>query len=242
MIHLDPTLIASGPVPAAAPAHAPMPARARIEGQLAMLDRLAQIGMELAEACGREAKADTAAPADTADGSARRDPGLTFARVARGVRMTIALQSRLLKDLAALDRADECAEAARKSNRRMRLRRLVVQAAEAQVASRDHDLDEDALEDEIEYLASEAYERLTDAEEGDFLGRPFHEAVAAICADLGLSPDWAVRLTAAATPSPDPSGDAVPASPPEPLAACPPDPDPPPPGVPWARPAGPPPW
>jgi hypothetical protein len=35
--------------------------------------------------------------------AARPHPGLVFARVARAVRMTIALQSRLMKDLAALD-------------------------------------------------------------------------------------------------------------------------------------------
>jgi hypothetical protein len=224
MIHLDPTLTAPRPVPASAPADAP--ARALIEAQLAMLIRLAQIGMEIAEAVGRDAAAATPGAPDTA---ARRDPGLVFARVARAVRMTIALQSRLAKDLAALDRADDMAQAARKTRRRMRLSRLVEDAARAQVAAANPDGDEDAVEDEIEQLASAAYERLTDAEDGDFLGRPFDEVVAGICADLGLPPDWTARLHAAVAAPPDGSGDAPRAPRPELTAARPPDPDPPPP-------------
>src|SRR5687767_8630850 len=102
MIHVDPALVA--PSPAAAPA---TDARALIERQLAMLTRLAEIGMEIAEACGREAVAAPGAGEGAAQTPERlRDPGLAFARVARAVRMTIALQSRLAKDLAALDRTD----------------------------------------------------------------------------------------------------------------------------------------
>jgi hypothetical protein len=201
MIHLDPAHIAPDHVPA--PADAPASARARIEGQLVMLDRLAQIGMELAEACGREAKAP---PSDAA---ARPHPGLVFARVARAVRMTIALQSRLMKDLAALDRADEVAERARTTRRRVRLAHLVEDAARAKVAAKraagQQYWDDDHAEDEIEQLSSEAYERLIDAEDGDLTGRPFSEAAAGICADLGLSPDWTARLLAAAQPPPGPS-------------------------------------
>jgi hypothetical protein len=193
MIHVDPALVASDPPPT----------RARIEGQLVMLDRLAAIGMEIAEACGRDAKA--APNADEA-----RAVGLVFARVARAVRMTIALQSRLMKDLAALDRADDLAERARTTRRRIRLRRLVEDAARASVAAkreagRQFWADEDAVEDEIEQLSSEAYERLVDAEDDEFTGGAFDEVVAGIAADLGLSPDWTARLLAAtAAPLPPP--------------------------------------
>jgi hypothetical protein len=185
----------------AAPAHiapdpdpanpsAPPDARALIEDQLAMLTRLAQVGMEMAEACGRQAQA---APIET---------GLAFARVARAVRMTIAVQSRLAKDLAALDRAEAMADKARTARRRMRLSQLVEDAARAKIAAQREAgarfwADEDAIEDEIERLSTEAYERLTDAEDGDLSGLPFHAAVAAICADLGLSADWTARLAAA---------------------------------------------
>jgi hypothetical protein len=196
MIHVDPAHIAPTPAPADAPT---ADARARIEGQLAMLDRLSQIGMEIAEACGREAKA---AP----NAGEARAVGLIFARVARAVRMTIALQSRLAKDLAALDRADGLAQAAQRSRRRVRLSRLVEDAARASVAARreaghQYWADEDAIEDEIEQLSSEAYERLVDAEEDDLSGLSFGEAAAAICNDLGLSPDWTARLLAAADPT-----------------------------------------
>jgi hypothetical protein len=212
------------PVPAQGPARTDA-ARALIEGQLAMLSRLAQIGMEIAEACGRQAANDK--PGETMP---RRDPGLVFARVARAVRMTIALQSRLAKDLAALDRADDLAEVARKDVRRMRLRRLVGQAVSAGIAP-DDKRDENAIEDEIDRLSDEAYERLTDAEDGDLMGRPFEEVVSGICADLGLSPDWTARLMAAVEPPPEPLRDdpacLAPYPPPEP--AWPPEPRPPPP-------------
>jgi hypothetical protein len=194
MIHVDPALVASDPPPA--------PARALVERQLSLLTRLADIGMEIAEACGREAKAAPSA------GEAHAI-GLVFARVARAVRMTIALQSRLAKDLAALDRAETHAEAARKSKRRMRLSLVVEEAARAAVAAQRQAgrqyRDEDAAEDEIEQLSSEAYERLTDAEDGEFTGCAVHEVAAGIVKDLGLSPDWTARLLAAtAAPLPPP--------------------------------------
>jgi hypothetical protein len=195
MIHVDPAHIA--PEPASPPA--PIDARALIEGQIAMLSRLAQVGMELAEACGREAKAPSS------DGAARAHPGLAFARVARAVRMTIALQSRLMKDLAALDRADDMAERARTTKRRTRLAQLIEDAARAKVdAQRESGArfwaDEDAIEDEIETLTSEGYERLIDAEDGGLWGRPFDDVVAGVCKDLGLSPDWTARIAASVEP------------------------------------------
>jgi hypothetical protein len=243
MIPVDPALVDSRPTPAAAADGAPVAARALIEGQLVMLSRLAQIGMEIAEAVGREAQVEApdrdhgagpgAAPDAAEPPGHRRDLGLVFARVARAVRMTIALQSRLAADLAALDRADDLAERAQRDMRRMRLRRLVDQAAEAAVDARREAggrywADEDAVEDEIERLSSEAYERLTDAEEGDLWGRSFDEVVAGICADLGLSPAWQARLSAAtAAPPGHGGGDAPRAAGVRPAAAEPPDPRPP---------------
>jgi len=188
MLHVDPAAIPS------ASAHPPAPgdARALIEGQQAMLARLAQVGMQIAEECGRQAATAPIAA------------GLAFARVARAVRMTIALQSRLAKDLAALDRADDVAQAARTTRRRIRLSRLVEDAARAGIAARiDAGArygDEDAVEDEIERLSYEAYERLTDAEDDDLAGRPFDAVVAGICRDLGLPLDWTARIQAVTQP------------------------------------------
>ena len=186
MIHVDPAHIAPGSA---------TDPRALIERQMAMLSRLAEVGMEIAESCGREAK------------TAPIDAGLAFARVARAVRMTIALQSRLMKDLATLDRADEVAERARTTKRRTRLAQLLGDAARVKLdAQREAGsrfwADEEAIEDEIEALTSEGYERLIDAEDGDLWGRPFDAVVAGVCKDLGLSPDWTARIAASVQPPP----------------------------------------
>jgi hypothetical protein len=199
MLHVDPASAAvdavpAGPVPVD-------PARALVERQLAMLTRLAEIGMEIAEA----------APAAA-------DPALTYARVARAVRMTIALQSRLLKDLAALDRTDALARSAQVQARTRRIHRLVEQAIETQ-----HD-----DEDEIERLSGDAWERLRDEDDcADLFERPIAETVARICRELGLSPPDPLlplreKLSAEPTDEGLASGSATPAS----LAATEPPPDP----------------
>jgi hypothetical protein len=56
--------------------------------QLAMLERLAEIGMQIAEAAGRQARAT-----GEGEGAAVPDPALSFSRTARAVRLTIALQA-----------------------------------------------------------------------------------------------------------------------------------------------------
>jgi hypothetical protein len=213
------------------------PARALIEEQMAMLSRLARMGMDIAEAVRRDACDTPQPPQDTPhDAAPARDPGLVFARVARAVRMTIALQSRLAKDLAALDRADQDAERAAKTRRRIRLSRLVEQAAEAGVAARreaggGYWADEDAVEDEIEQLSAEAYERLVDAEDGVLDGLSFEAVVAGVVADLGLSPDWTARLRAAAAAPLDPSAPRPPGAGHDPPASPIPS------GLPWTGPA-----
>jgi hypothetical protein len=234
MIHADPALF----TPAAAPPSAPAPARALIEGQMAMLTRLAQMGMDIAEAVRRDACGDGPAEPAPQSSERRRDHGLIFARVARAVRMTIALQSRLAKDLADLDRADERAASWRRSKRRTRLADLVQEAAETLVTTRREaerapggpDWDEAEVEAEIEQMAHVAYERLVDAEDGDLMGRPFDEVVARICSDLGMPPERAARLMSAVEPPCAPAGGARADTQPGALAAPPQsaDPDPPP--------------
>ena len=211
MIPTDPALACPGPAPAGAtaPTEAPASARALIEEQLAMLTRLARIGMEIAEAVGRDAAAPEAAP-QSAGPHAPPEPGrhaLVFARVARAVRMTIALQSRLMKDLTALDRAEAHAAHMSTMGRRIRLRGLVDEAARTLVEARRKAEgrylgEEDAAEAEIELMTEAAYERLTDAEDEDLDRLSFDEAVAAVCRDLGLSPDRAARLMAQVAPPP----------------------------------------
>mgnify|MGYP001606964051 CR=1 FL=1 len=137
MLRTAPLTPAADPPPAASQAFE----RAPHLRQIAKLERLADIGMEIAEVAGRRA-----VEGGEADGP---DPGLTFTRAARAVRLTIALQTRLARDLADLDRADGKARAAKASARRARLHRLVEQAIEA-----DH---ADADDDEIERLSSDAW-------------------------------------------------------------------------------------
>lgn len=167
--------------PAAPLAHATAPspadreaaARARIERQMARLERLADIGMEIAEAAGRRAAA-LAGGAD-ADGA---DPGLSFSRAARAVRLTLMLQSRLAEALAALDRGEALARVSAAARRRNAIRRHIEDAAEA----------EGCDPDEVERLGSEAWERLIDDGDDAILDLPMDEAVARICRDLGLPP------------------------------------------------------
>jgi hypothetical protein len=142
---------------------APGLARLRLERQLQVLGELAEIGLELARAVEAGAKA----PEADLDAAA-----LAYARVSRAVRQTILLQSKLVE---ALD-GRAAALAGRK-------------AAAAHIL---HDLIEDLGGDEerAERLGAEAAERLEQEDFDDLLKRPFGEAVAAICRDLGLSPDW----------------------------------------------------
>jgi hypothetical protein len=170
------------PATLAADAASTDPARALIARQLEVLTRLTDIGMGIAEDAGRRSSA-------LADGGAAGanapDPALAYARAARAVRMTIALQSRLLKDLADLDRAETQAHASLARLRRNRVHRAVERAVEA--ACDD--------EDEAERLSSDAWECLADTDDADITGRSFDEVVAMICQDLGLSPDEALPPT-----------------------------------------------
>ena len=171
-------------------------ARALIERQIAVLTRLTDIGMEIAETAGRLAAAAL---------QGRIEPGLTFARVSRAIRMTIALQSRLLAHLAALDHDAGLAGYAASQKRRLRAERLVEQAIEA-----EHD--DDGYE--VERLSDEARERMDDEEAfGDLLSRPIEEIVARICRDRGFEPDWSACMArgwVAGPPDQEPDTQAAP--------------------------------
>lgn len=180
-------------------------AHALVERQLAMLTRLAEMGMAIAEATERWAlaalDAAAASPVLTEDGPPalpagfRGDPGLVYSRVARAVRLTLMLQTRLLKDLPALIRADALVRIDQAQQRRERAHRLTLRAIRA-----EHD-----EADAVEVLSDEAWERLRDEGlDDDLETRPLGEVVARICRDLGLSPDWGAE--AFASPSgPDPA-------------------------------------
>jgi hypothetical protein len=182
-------MVRHDPATLAADAASADPARALIERQLEVLTRLTDIGMGIAEDAGRRSRA--LAEGGEADANAP-DPGLTYSRAARAVRMTIALQSRLLEHLAKLDREGRLDRMTETRKRKNRIERLVDLAIEAEY--------DDSYE--VERLSREARERLDDEDEfGDLLDRPLAEVVAIICRDLGLSPEEGAWGAGGADPS-----------------------------------------
>jgi hypothetical protein len=175
-----------------APADAAVQPRTVIVRQLQVLGELAELGLDIARAIARQAASQTPGetPPETMSAApvVKGDVSLAYARVARAVRLTIALQSRLLQDLQALDEVAERHLHGGRSNaaraRKARIGRIL-----------DRVIDAEAPDDaEGDRLAGEVRERLeNDDIYGDVLARPVGEIVAMICRDLGLSPDW-VRL------------------------------------------------
>lgn len=158
---------------------------------LAMLDRLAEAGLQIAIALEAEAKSAASAPADRpVDLEA---VALSYSRVARAVRMSLLLHAHLVQggEVRAQAQAKTTAERpppqpvdpewAREEVARDRVARIVRRVIQA-----EHD-----DEERVERLADEAVERLEDLDcYGAVTARPMSEMVADICHDLGLSPDW----------------------------------------------------
>ena len=166
--------------------------RALLDRQLEALGRLADMGMAIAGAIERGVTAD---PPGSQPDTVLHHAAMDFARVARAVRMTFALQSRLIADFKGRTRSAEAAGsdegpyevvwAGEPSQlpeaQTRRVQRIVRRAAE------DAGYDNEA----VERLVLEAGERLEhDDIYGDLMSRPFDEIVALICKDLGLQPDW----------------------------------------------------
>jgi len=145
--------------------------------QLAQLARLAEIGMEIAEAAGRQARGEGE--------GAGADAALGFSRAARAVRLTIALETRLVAERAASERGEAAVRASEADRRRDRIHdkvdRLIDEVAQTERADAEA----------AERLSEAVWERLTETEDEALLDRPTEEIVARICADLGLAPGWA---------------------------------------------------
>ena len=159
---------------------APDPAAARTERHLRLLQELAEIGMDLAREVGRRAL-DQAT-----EGPSAADLALTFSRIARAVRQTVALEARLAED-----RRKDHAERAtlgvsdrwRSARRKRQVRQIVGEIIETETAT----------DFEADRLFEERDERLEDGdEEADFADRPIGELVARICRDLDITPDWSL--------------------------------------------------
>ena len=187
------------------------PTETRGEQRLALLRELADLGMDMARDVARRAK-------DPDAEGAIADPGLAFARIARAVRQTLALEVRFEEERETrLARARDAAqrrrdrEASAPYDRRGRLvRRAALRAIEAEADDQDY----------AEQLVEALDERLLDREaDEDFLDLPVSELVARICKDLGLRFDpslwedetWAIEEAAArAPPEPEPPPDSIP--------------------------------
>ena len=155
--------------------------------QLQVLGELAEQGLEIGRAIEHQAKA--APPAEDIDLNAL---AMAHARVARAVRMTIMLQSKLIGELqtseeGAARKAARAAAARQERGDPAYVHKARVEGVVERVAKAACGEDED----EIERLMTEAAERLDDDDiYGEVLSRPMGELVALICRDLGLEPDW----------------------------------------------------
>ena len=142
-----------------------------------MLDELAEIGMELA----RDLRRQAADPDH--DGG---DLGLKFARVARAVRQTLALQTRLEEAQALQVRETQARAAKATLERQLKARDRRYEASdvvERLMEAENPDWDMEAFDTELA-------DWLADQNRDTFLDAPLGEVVAAICRDLELSPDW----------------------------------------------------
>jgi len=168
---------------------APDPLVLLAESRLRMLRKLAEMGMELAEMGMERARRALNTETDPAKG---RDPTDFLAPVSRVVRLTLAQEEKTadkLRDLRAGIVREKEEEQTRTAERRQaaaeereaKVRRLVIQAADTEIA--DFEVMEGifaALDERLD--EDEAYE--------DFTERPLRETVERLCHDLALNPDW----------------------------------------------------
>ena len=162
--------------------------RAWAEPQLRLLGRLAESAVRQAEDIERRT---LAAPEDT-PAEALKDFSTAHARVGRGARVAIFLQSRVIEQVHRLRREIARDAAAARAG-------AGVYDPEAEVRRKRHvknivwRVASDKYEDDetCGAVAREAVDRLDqDDIYGHVCSRPMSELIAEICADLGLVPDW----------------------------------------------------
>ncbi|MDR3508772.1 MAG: hypothetical protein P4L64_12815 [Caulobacteraceae bacterium] len=155
---------------------------------------LTEIGMSIARGMERRELADRAAeiaaveqglPLPERDGF---DPGLAYSRLARAVRLNLALMTRLGDEQVERERGHAERRTAARAERRAARRRDVVKGVERLV---DHEVLED--DDDSEAFYENLYERL-DVEQdlAGFDTRPVAEIIASICKDLGVAVETVV--------------------------------------------------
>jgi hypothetical protein len=148
----------------------------RAQRRLRILQELAEIGMELA----RAVQAKALAPG--VEAAVSLDLVLSFTRIARAVRQTIALEARLERDgRTAVSEGAQCRareDRERRHDHKTKVGRLVERA-----------IDADASGEEADNLYADLHERLEDADDlAGFADRPVSEIVAHICRELGVAP------------------------------------------------------
>ncbi len=155
----------------------------RGERHTRMLARLAQIGMELAEALAKRA--------NETDGA---DAASAFAKIAQAVRRTIALEVHLSEGLG-VKRAHLIAE---RASGHSAARAVHKEAKDDAIHDAVTDAISEAFEDDqpayADELTADIGELLADADDfPDYLQRPVGETVAKLCVIFGLDPQWAVQ-------------------------------------------------
>jgi hypothetical protein len=185
----------------------------RAEQLLCVLARLTELGMVLAERLVAQAAADEAAPIDAGE------VGGAFAKISRGVRMTVMLESKLLKERRLRrDGLEAAHEAKLQTMREARWaeERAAMQADEDERSERRQTAIDEAIKDVIRAERPEGFERerlferldrvwvkdLNDYEKLILSGKLslydetggedalVSEQIAAFCKALSLKPDW----------------------------------------------------
>jgi hypothetical protein len=203
------TQAATAPDAAPDPAPADAAARARAERHLVVLDQLMEAALRLALAIEQQ----VTQPEVDAPKAVEGDVALAFHRAARAVRMTVALQARLIEERR---RPEGAAPAGEPRTLRVVLvetdgteRPLSGGRLEPEPAPHSKAEVHDVLRqvaraglvpgeltpreaaETAERLAREGVERLeTEREFEDIMRRPVSEIIDLICRDLGIAPDW----------------------------------------------------
>ncbi len=143
-----------------------------------ILARLSELGLAQAERLHDRAMA-------AEDPKTAADLGLTFHRVSRGIRQSIALEAKLVRDAARAEREATAATAAvqpRMSAVRIAQRKAAVQKAVEQIFFNERE------PDEAEWFAELLEDQLTiDALSDDFGLEPLDVHIARICADFDIA-------------------------------------------------------
>ncbi|TSD88833.1 hypothetical protein FFK22_010075 [Mycobacterium sp. KBS0706] len=165
--------------------------------QIGVLTRLAEIGMQLAEAEGAnalaaqarvaEARAEDAAADATGARAEARQAGLAFSRFARSVQHSLALRSRAADHLCARAKDHVAVQEAARKARRARHRDEVEFTLGLMINDEVEDLDRVAeLEAELEERVADLYQD----EDVRVEDRPVGSVMAGLASGLGLTEEW----------------------------------------------------